>query len=373
MGNKSSSDKKKGNQVEPNGGTGTNADGTRKTMTNTDIDIGRNGPTQVVRQWYALPGAPSMYHGTVSARPNFQANTEAENLHVAMDGAGTKDTKVIDVLTSCNNEQRQLVAQAFQQKYGKDLRETLKSELSGDFEDVVKHLVEPSAVYEAWLLNEAISGIGTEEDVLLEVLAFRNKEQLQSVQDAYKNKYNNSLKEDIDSDTDGNFQKLLLMLLKGERDEPHIVVESFANSDAYILHKEGEGQMGTDDELFLKVFTTRSFDQLAAFCRAYEKLYGKSMDDALGNEFSGDILYGLKKLVAFSRDRAEYFADKLYNAMSGIGTDDEVLQRIVMTHCEVDMLEIKEAFRNKYGKTLGNMIRDDCSGNYKNVLLALIN
>ena len=56
MGNKSSSDKKKGNQVEPNGGT--NADGTRKTMTNTDIDIGRNGPTQVVRQWYALPGAP---------------------------------------------------------------------------------------------------------------------------------------------------------------------------------------------------------------------------------------------------------------------------------------------------------------------------
>ena len=42
--------------------------------------------------------------------------------------------------------------------------------------------------------------------------------------------------------------------------------------------------------------------------------------------------------VAFSRDRAEYFADKLYNAMSGMGTDDEVLQRIVMTHCEVDMI-----------------------------------
>ena len=41
--------------------------------------------------------------------------------------------------------------------FSQDLRETLKSELSGDFEDVVKHLVEPQAVYEAWLLHEAIS------------------------------------------------------------------------------------------------------------------------------------------------------------------------------------------------------------------------
>ena len=45
--------------------------------------------------------------------------------------------------------------------------------------------------------------------------------------------------------------------------------------------------------------------------------------------------YVLSNTVAFSRDRAEYFADKLYNAMSGLGTDDETLQRIIITHCEV--------------------------------------
>lgn len=370
MGNKSSSEK---GEKQEKKSRKSKTKGERKPQSNTDIDIGQGGPTQVIRQKYAPDGAPSMYHGTVRANPNFDANEAAEKLHKAMDGAGTKDQKVIDVLTSCNTEQRQLIVPAYLDKYGKDLRETLKSELSGDFEDVMKHLVEPQAVYEAWLLHEAISGVGTEEDELMEVLAFRNKEQLESIEAAYQEKYDNSLSDDIQGDTTGNFEKLLLILLKGERDDPHVVVESFAKSDAWILHKEGEGQIGTDEKHFLRVFSTRSWDQLAAACGAYEELYGKTMEEALGNEFSGDILYGLKKLVAFSRDRAVYFAGRLYKAMDGMGTDDERLQRIIMTHCETDMLEIKEAFKNTYGRTLGNMIRDECSGNYKNVLLALIN
>lgn len=39
--------------------------------------------------------------------------------------------------------------------------------------------------------------------------------------------------------------------------------------------------------------------------------------------------------VAFARDRAEYFATKLYSSLSGLGTDDEQLQRLVISHCEV--------------------------------------
>ncbi|XP_072045542.1 annexin A13-like [Amphiura filiformis] len=316
----------------------------------------------------------SVYHGTIQARPNFQASQEAEKLHAAMDvWIGTKDNAVIDILTSCNNEQRQLIAQAFEEIYEKDLIQVLKSELSGDYGDAVVHLVEPSAEYEAWLMNEAISGFGTEEDVLIEILSFRNKVQLESIQQAYETKFGKTLADDIDSDTSGNMQKLLLTLMKGERDEPHEVVQSFAKSDATYLYQEGEDRFGTDDDLFLSVFTSRSWDQLAATCKAYEELYDKSMEDVLEEEFASGIMSGLKKLVAFSRDRAVYFADKLHEAMSGMGTDDETLQRIIITHCEVDMLEIKEAYRNKYGRTLGNMIRDDCSGNYKRVLLALIN
>ncbi|XP_071795431.1 annexin A13-like isoform X1 [Asterias amurensis] len=356
--------------VETNGKP---AKGRTGNVTNTDTDIGRNGRTQVVKQLYAPPGAPAIYHGTVRPRPNFDALKEAENLNIAMQGSGTKDNLLIDVLTSCDRNQRELIAQAYEQKYNKNCLKALKSELSGDYSDVVEKLMENAAEYDAWLLHETLDGLGTDDDGLIEVLSFRNKEQIESIQREYLNRFQRHLSDDIKGDTSGNFEKLCLKLMQGKRDEPHVLVTSFAEADAKMLYQEGEDRIGTWDDLFIDVFTSRSWDQLGALCDAYKKLYGKTIEEALESEFSGDILFGLKKLVAFARDRADYFATKLYSCLSGLGTDDETLQRIIISHCETDMLEVKEAFKNKFGKTLGNMIRDDCSGNYKTILLALIN
>jgi len=56
----------------------------------------------------------------------------------------------------------------------------------------------------------------------------------------------------------------------------------------------------------------------------------------------------------------------------GMGTDDQTLVRIVVTRSEVDMVEIKQAFLTNYHKTLAKMITDDCSGDYKRMLVALV-
>ena len=44
------------------------------------------------------------------------------------------------------------------------------------------------------------------------------------------------------------------------------------------------------------------------------------------------ILYILVKCV---RSRPQYFADRLYHSMKGIGTDDTTLVRVVASRCEV--------------------------------------
>ena len=41
----------------------------------------------------------------------------------------------------------------------------------------------------------------------------------------------------------------------------------------------------------------------------------------------------------------------------GLGTDDHTLIRIMVTRCEVDMVEIKTKFLHTYGKTLGSFIK----------------
>ena len=58
--------------------------------------------------------------------------------------------------------------------------------------------------------------------------------------------------------------------------------------------------------------------------------------------------------------------------MKGMGTDDKTLVRIIVSRCEVDLVEIKEAFIQKYNKTLGKMIETDTSGDYKKVLIKIV-
>jgi annexin A7/11 len=53
------------------------------------------------------------------------------------------------------------------------------------------------------------------------------------------------------------------------------------------------------------------------------------------------------------QDSALYYAKQLHNAMSGIGTKDKALIRIVVTGCEFEHLDAaKKAYQIKYKKSL---------------------
>ncbi len=56
-------------------------------------------------------------------------------------------------------------------------------------------------------------------------------------------------------------------------------------------------------------------------------------------------------------NRPGYFAEKLYKSMKGMGTKDRALIRIMVTRCEVDMVQIKQEFQNKYHKSLESFIQ----------------
>lgn len=57
------------------------------------------------------------------------------------------------------------------------------------------------------------------------------------------------------------------------------------------------------------------------------------------------------------KDKAGFFAEQLHDSMSGAGTRDRALIRIVTLRSEIDMEDIKRAFVHKYGKTLAEFIK----------------
>lgn len=103
-----------------------------------------------------------------------------------MKGFGTDEQAIIDILTARTNAQRQEIATYFIGEYGRDLIKDLKSELGGKFEDVIIGLMLPATQYLCKQLNKAMSGIGTNESTLVEILCTKNNEEVKQLVKAYE-------------------------------------------------------------------------------------------------------------------------------------------------------------------------------------------
>ncbi|XP_043501493.1 annexin B9-like isoform X1 [Polistes fuscatus] len=309
---------------------------------------------------------------TVVPYNGFDARADAEVIRKAMKGFGTDEKAIINVLANRSNLQRQEIASQFKTLYGKDMIKDLKSELSGNFEKLILAMMMPLPQFYAKELHDAMAGIGTDECVLIEILCTMSNHEIRIIKEAYEAMYGRSLEDDLRSDTSGNFKRLMVSLCCANRDESFDVDPASALEDAKVLLQAGELRFGTDESMFNAILVQRNVPQLKQIFREYEGITGHTIENAIENEFSGDIKKGLLAIVKCVNNRAAFFAEQLYKSMKGLGTDDSRLIRLVVTRCEVDMREIKEAFKNEYGESLEDFISGDCSGHYKKCLLALV-
>ncbi|OWK07967.1 hypothetical protein Celaphus_00008375, partial [Cervus elaphus hippelaphus] len=269
--------------------------------------------------------------------------------------------------------QRQQIAKSFKAQFGKDLIETLKSELSGKFERLIIALMYPPYRYEAKELYDAMKGIGTKEGVIIEILASRTKNQLQEIMKAYEEDYGSNLEEDIKADTSGYLERILVCLLQGSRDDLSGYVDpGLALQDAQDLYAAGEKICGTDEMKFITILCTRSATHLMRVFEEYEKIANKSIEDSIKSETHGSLEEAMLTVVKCTRNLHSYFAERLYYAMKGAGTLDGTLIRNIVSRSEIDLNLIKNQFKKMYGKTLSSMIMEDTSGDYKNALLNLV-
>lgn len=289
-----------------------------------------------------------------------------------MKGLGTDEKSIINVIGHRNNKQRQDIIVAYKQAYGKDLIKDLKSELSGNFESLVKAMFMKPRHYDVYCLERAMSGIGTNEAALIEILTTRTNAEIREIKEIFKKEKKKDLEKALKSETSGHFSRMLVSLCNASRNETTSVDAGKARADAQALYQAGEKKWGTDESTFNMIMCSRSIPQLRATFIEYHKIANRDLAKSIEGEFSGDIEDGLKAIVETARNAPAYFAKKLHGSMAGAGTDDHTLIRIVVSRSEVDMVEIKQEFQRAYSKSLGNLIQGDTSGDYKHLLMALV-
>uniref|UniRef100_A0A8C6PER5 Annexin n=1 Tax=Nothobranchius furzeri TaxID=105023 RepID=A0A8C6PER5_NOTFU len=288
--------------------------------------------------------------GTVTAAANFNPGADVTVLDKAIKAKGVDENTIIEVLVKRSNDQRQQIKEAYLKATGKPLETALKNALKGDLEDVVLALLKTPAQYDAQQLKQAMKGLGTDEDTLIEILASRNNKQILELKKAYKEDYKKDLEEDIRSDTSGDFRNALMALCK-------VDVSALAPK-TLILYTRTQTENGIQDE------------QKYIFDR-YSKYSKVDMAKAIDLEMKGDIENCLTAIVKCAGSRPAYFAERLYLAMKGKGTRKHILTRIMVSRSEIDMKRIKDEYKKTYGKTLYQDILDDTKGDYETILLAL--
>ncbi|CAH2980625.1 unnamed protein product [Chilo suppressalis] len=309
---------------------------------------------------------------TVVGMVNFNAAEDAAALRAAMKGFGTDEQAIIDILTTRSNAQRQAISQAFTHEYGRDLIDDLKSELGGHFEDVIVALMMPPEEYLCKELHHCMSGMGTDEETLVEILCTRTKREIADIVEAYERLYDRPLAEHMCSETSGDFRRLLTLIVTGARDEEGAPDHARAEEAAQALYDAGEAKWGTDEEIFNKILAHESFAQLQLIFEAYKGISGRTIEQAIKAEIGGELKDALSAIVECVESAPAWFATRLRKAMQGMGTDDRTLVRIIVSRAEIDLQAIKREYERLYDKTLESEVRGETSGDYKRALVALI-
>ncbi|XP_046901332.1 annexin A5b [Hypomesus transpacificus] len=307
--------------------------------------------------------------GTVKSSGNFNANADAEVLYKAMKGIGTDEDAILQLVVSRSNSQRQQIKASYKTLHGKDLISDLKGELGGKFETLIVALMTAPLAYDVKSLHDAIKGAGTDETVLVEILASRTCQQVKEITAAYKQEYDHDLEKDIAGDTSGHFQRLLVILLQASRQQG--VQQGTVEADAQALFQAGEKKFGTDEQEFVTILGNRSAEHLRKVFDAYMKLSGYQIEESIKRETSGNLENLLLAVVKCARSVPAYFAETLYNSLKGAGTEDQTLIRVMVSRSEVDMMDIRAEYRKMFACSLHSMIKGDTSGDYRKTLLLL--
>jgi len=288
-----------------------------------------------------------------------------------MKGLGTDDKTLSNIIATRSKSQILTIRQAFQLKHGKTLENWIKGETSGHYEDLLIALVQEPSEYDAMLARDAVKGLGTNDDQLVEVICTRSNSQLKAMSAAYAKLYGKDLAKDVADDTSGDYRNLLIAVLRADRPETQPVNIEEAKKDSQALYNAGEGKIGTDEKVFIEILTQRSIPQLLTIAAIYAQTTGHSLEKGISKETSGNFKKALTVLITA---REEFFAHQIRDAIDGAGTKDKKLVRALgYLSYNIEMFRAVNAYyTHRWKNNLAKDVGGDTSGWYKKTAVALI-
>ncbi|KAF8719919.1 hypothetical protein HU200_024683 [Digitaria exilis] len=301
---------------------------------------------------------------------------DAENIRKAVQGWGTDEKALIEILGHRTAAQRAEIAVAYEGLYNETLLDRLHSELSGDLRSAMMLWTMDPAARDAKLAHKALKKKGDRHvSVLIEVACASSPDHLVAVRKAYRAAYSASLEEDVAACPlySDPLRHFLVRLVTSYRYSGELVDGELATAEAAELHGavvEGNQPLYGGD--VMRILGSRSKPQLRATFERFRQEHGMAFDDVLEERRSDQLAAMLKTAVWCLVSPEKHFAEVIRSSIVGLGTDEESLTRAIVSRAEIDMEKVKEEYKVMYRKTVTSDVNGDTSGYYNGILLTLV-
>lgn len=302
-------------------------------------------------------------------------NPTAHALHKAIHKFNTDEDGIIEQIATLDPLQVQALNLAYQGNFRENLVSRLKSKTRSWFGDGVCAIARGPLLQDVHRLHEAMSGPGTRESMMNEVLLSRSNADINAIKAEYRQAYHRDLvaavKDELSLKTERHFE-IVLSATRAEDSAP--VIKADIDRDVDTIYRATEGKIGHDAMAVCSIFSLRNDNQIRAIAHEYERKYAAKLENVIRREFSGHMETALIYQLQHATDRYMLQVRLLEESMAGLGTKDhQLVNRVIKYHWNKENLaNVKAAYEARYKKTLRNRIAGETSRDYKNLMLACI-
>ncbi|KAM5355961.1 hypothetical protein ACJ41O_002607 [Fusarium nematophilum] len=320
------------------------------------------------------PTPPSLGYGPPQII-QWDGNPDAQALRKAMKGFGTDEKALISILANKDPLQIDTIRAAYERAHRRNLVSDIESETSSWFEKALVQLARGPLLADVHNLHEAMTGPGTKERVLNDVLLGRSNADIKAIKSAYYHTFHDKLEDVVKGDLSMKTERHFMIVLAAQRAEDSAPVNpQQVDDDVMQIYKATEGKLGTDEILVCSILSNRNDNQIRAIAHTYKQKFNKDLERVIKSEFSGHMEDALLFQLRSATDKYMHAAKLLEDSMAGMGTKDHLLvARVVRFHWDRNTLaNVKGAYQQRYGRSLGSRIKGETSGDYKRTMLACI-